>query len=123
MRGRFWLGPDGMGRTRRRRVVWTETARGDVDRLTAYLFVEAPLRAERIVDEILTRAETLAVSSARGRQVPELRWVGGRTWREIQHPPWRIVYRITTGGVVEIHAVLDGRRHLEDILLERMLQE
>jgi len=24
--------------------------------------------------------------------------------------------------VVEIHAVLDGRRHLEDILLERMLQ-
>ena len=89
--------------------------------MAAYLFVEAPLRAERLVDAILERAESLSASPERGRRVPELRWVGDRTWREIQLPPWRIIYRVTTGRVVEIHAVLDGRRNLEDILLERML--
>ena len=96
-------------------------ARGDVDRLATYLFAEAPLRAEHLVDELLKRVESLSASPERGRWVPELRWVGDRTWREIQHPPWRIIYR-TTATVVEIHAVLDGRRNLEDILLERMLQ-
>ena len=111
-----------MRSARRRGVVWTETARGDVDRLAAYLFVEAPLRAERLVDAILARAESLLASPERGRRVPELRWVGDRTWREIQLPPWRIIYRVTTAKVVEIHAVLDGRRDLEDILLERMLE-
>lgn len=95
-------------------------ARGDIDRLAAHLFAGAPLRAERIVDEILERAESLAASPERGRRVPELGSVGDRTWREIQHPPWRIVYRVTAARV-EIHAVLDGRRDLEDILLERML--
>ena len=110
-----------MPNKRRHRVVWTETARGDVDRLAAYLFAETPLRAEHLVEKILRRAETLSVSPARGRRVPELRWVGDRTWREIQNPPWRISCRVTTAKAVEIHAVLDGRRDLEDILLERML--
>jgi toxin ParE1/3/4 len=112
-----------MPRTRRHRVVWTETARGDIGRLASYLFVEAPLRAEELVDEILERAESLSTSPLRGRWVPELRWVGDRTWRELQHRPWRIIYRVTPGYVVQIHAVLDGRRNLEDILLERLLHE
>jgi hypothetical protein len=34
--------------------------------------------------------------------------------------PWRILYR-TIGDQIEIHAVLDGRRNLRDLLLERIL--
>ena len=35
--------------------------------------------------------------------------------------PWRILYRVAE-TTVEIHGVLDGRRSLEDILMERLLR-
>jgi toxin ParE1/3/4 len=101
-------------------VVWTEVASRDVERIAAYLFEEAPLRAEQIIDRILSRGESLATSPGRGRTPPELRSIGDRTWGEVFESPWRIVYRIVR-KTVEIHTVLDGRRSLEDVLLDRIL--
>lgn len=107
---------------RRYSVVWTEIATQDVERLAAYLLEEAPLRAEQIVLRIISRGESLEIFPRRGRTPPELRAIGDQTWREIQEPPWRILYRIADKKTVEIHGVLDGRRSLEDILMERLLQ-
>ncbi len=67
------------------------------------------------------RGESLEISPERGRTPPELRAISDRTWREMQESPWRILYRIS-GKHVEIHGVLDARRNLEDILMERLLQ-
>jgi toxin ParE1/3/4 len=106
---------------RRFTVVWTEIAAADVERLAGYLVDESPLRAEAVLDRIITRAESLDRSPERGRAPRELRSIGDRTWRDLQEPPWRILYRIV-GTTVEIHGVLDGRRDLGDILLERLLQ-
>jgi plasmid stabilization system protein ParE len=105
---------------RRRSVVWTEIAARDLERLAARLAEAAPLRAERILDRIISRAESLVTLSHRGRTPPELRPVADRTWLEVIEAPWRILYRVVE-TTVEIHAVLDGRRDLRDILLERML--
>jgi len=102
-------------------VVWTEVATRDVEHLAAYLLDEAPLRADQILDRIIARGDSLRRSPERGRTPPELRSIGDRTWREIQEPPWRLVYRIADRRV-EIHAVLDGRRSLEDVLMERILR-
>jgi toxin ParE1/3/4 len=101
-------------------VEWTEAALGDLDRLAVYLANEAPLRAEEVLDRIIARAESLDVVPERGRFPPELRLVHNQTWREVQEPPWRILYRIN-GRIVEVHGVLDGRRSLQDILMERLL--
>ena len=106
---------------RRFRVVWTEVASQDVERLAGYLGDEAPLRADHILERIISRGESLESSPSRGRRPPQLRSVGDRTWREVHEPPCRLIYRLV-GGAVEIHAVLDGRRDLDDILLERILQ-
>ena len=103
------------------KVVWTEVAASDVERIAAYLTAESPLRAAAIIDRIVERAESLASLPNRGRVPPELRTIGDRTWRELQEPPWRIVYRRLLEEV-QIHAVLDGRRSLEDILMERVLR-
>lgn len=107
--------------SKRYTVVWTEIALRDVERLAAYLLDEAPLRAEQILDRILSRVASLEVLPRRGRIPPELRSIGDRTWREVLEPPWRVIYRIRERNTVEIHAVLDGRRSLEDILMERIL--
>ena len=82
---------------------------------------ESPVRAATIIERIVERAESLASLPNRGRTPPELRSIGDRTWRELQEPPWRIIYR-RLDEVVQVHAVLDGRRNLEDILMERMLK-
>jgi toxin ParE1/3/4 len=106
---------------RRYTVVWTEVATTDVERLASYLLEEAPLRAGQVLDRIISRGDSLAIMPERGRIPPELRVTGVRAWREVQQPPWRIIYRVA-GKRVEIHAVLDGRRNLADILFERLLQ-
>ncbi|MGH7820202.1 MAG: type II toxin-antitoxin system RelE/ParE family toxin [Candidatus Binatia bacterium] len=106
---------------KKRSVVWTEVAAKDLERLAGYLAEEAPLRAKGIIDGIVARAESLVQAPNRGRIPPELRSVGQQEWREVQEPPWRILYRVAESRV-EIHGVLDGRRNLEDILMERMLR-
>ena len=103
------------------KVVWTAVAAGDLERIATYLVDESPLRAATVVDRIVERAESLANFPNRGRTPPELRTIGDRTWRELQEPPWRIIYR-HANDMVQIHAVLDGRRSLEDILMERVLK-
>jgi toxin ParE1/3/4 len=56
----------------------------------------------------------------RGRIVPELREQGIILYREIILAPWRVIYRIV-GQTVYVLAVLDARRNLEDILLDRFV--
>ena len=57
----------------------------------------------------------------RGRTVPELRSVGVQTYRELVEGPWRIVYRYDARHVYVI-AVLDARRDLSSLLLERLVR-
>lgn len=101
-------------------VVWTEVAAQDLERLATYLWDETPFRAGEILDRIVDRAESLQSTPLRGRVPPELKGVSGQEWREVVLSPWRILYRIS-GRRVEIHGVLDGRRSLQDILLDRLL--
>ena len=108
--------------TRNHPVLWTEVATRDPERLAAYLAEETPLRAKAIIDRIVARADSLAQTPNRGRVPPEIRSLGDPTWRELLEPPWRILYRVAGESRVEIHGVLDGRRDLEDILLERLLR-
>jgi toxin ParE1/3/4 len=105
---------------KRRKVLWTEVATRDLERIAARLHEDAPERAEPVLDRIIDRGDSLTTLSERGRTPPELRAVADRTWLEVIEPPWRILYRVVDGAV-EIHAVLDGRRDLKDILLERIV--
>jgi toxin ParE1/3/4 len=100
--------------------MWIEIALRDLERLADRLHEAAPLRAEKILDRILSPGESLATLSHRGRTPTEPRPIADRTWLEVIEAPWRILYRVVE-NTVEIHAVLDGRRDLRDILLERML--
>jgi toxin ParE1/3/4 len=109
-------------KTREMKLSWIVVAASDLERIAAYLADESPLPAASAVDRIVDRAHRLASFPNRGRVPPELRTTGDRTWRELQEPPWRIIYR-QLDAVIQIQAVLDGRRSLEDILMERVLNQ
>jgi hypothetical protein len=43
------------------------------------------------------------------------------TFQELIEKPWRLIYRIAAHRVVVV-SVLDGRRNLEDLLLDRFVR-
>lgn len=104
-----------------RGVAWTRTALGDLESLVECIATEDPETATQVLDRIERRAAALAAQSARGRVVPELREVGVLHYRELVERPWRIVYRVE-GERVMVLAVLDSRRDLQTLLLERLVR-
>jgi len=86
-----------------------------------YIAVHSPLSAKRVAKRIEKKAETLEFFPARGRWVPELKDFGIFIYRELIEKPWRIIYRIEK-RTVYVTALLDGRRDLETVLLERLLR-
>jgi len=103
------------------RVLWAPIAREDVWSIVSYILDRDPMNAQRVLERIERRAETLCSFPERGRVVPELRDQGELSYRELIEDPWRIVYRID-GATVQVVAVLDARRQLEDLLLDRFLR-
>jgi plasmid stabilization system protein ParE len=100
-------------------VVWTEAAATDLAGIVAFVAEDSPSNARRLLSRLRTRAESLERDPRRGRVVPELASSGVRAWRELVVRPYRIVYRIRDDAVL-VAAVLDGRRDLEDLLLDRL---
>lgn len=86
-----------------------------------FIAVDDPVAAVRVVDQMEKRVASLKTLPERGRVVPELAAFGIRTYRELLVTPWRIIYRIS-GRTVYVLAVLDGRRNVEDVLLDRLLR-
>lgn len=74
----------------------------------------------KVYQTIRAEAEGLQQFSSRGRIVPELRFNGVLLYRELMVAPWQIIYRIE-GSNVWVLAVIDSRRDVANILLERFI--
>lgn len=78
-------------------------------------------RANTLLDILEEKCLCLGRDPQRGHIVPELAQVYIEGFREIHYKPWRIIFQIS-GDRVYIHAVLDGRRELREVLERRMLR-
>ncbi len=105
---------------RRFRVIWSGAADDDVARLSSWLASESPDDATALLARLRRRAGSLRAQLGRGRVVPELAFIGIVHLREVVERPHRIVYRIAERTAL-ILGVFDGRRELEDVLLERLI--
>jgi len=103
------------------KVEWSADATRDIAEIARFIGHSSERRAMTVVDRLETAARSLESHPGRGRVVPELSRLGIDRWRELIVPPWRIGYR-PMGRTVRSYAVLDGRRNLEDLLLERLLR-
>ena len=103
-------------------VFWTQTAQQDLRRIMEYIAANSEIQARRAYSSIKEKADSLRQMPLRGRTVPELRYFSILTYRELISPPWRIIYK-TVENRVWVLAVIDGRRNVEDILLNRFVEE
>ena len=103
-------------------VQWTQTAADDLEAIINYIAEESIASAVQVFQKIKARAERLNSFPQRGRIIPELRAHGILTYRELIQRPWRILYRVEA-DTVYVLGVIDGRRNVEDILLDRFVRQ
>ncbi|TGE39160.1 type II toxin-antitoxin system RelE/ParE family toxin [Desulfosporosinus fructosivorans] len=101
-------------------VFWTQTAQQDLIKVIEYIAANSPIEARRVYLAIKQKADNLRQMPLQGRIVPEMRYHSILIYRELISPPWRIIYK-TEENKVWVLAVIDGRRNVEDILLERFI--
>ncbi len=77
--------------------------------------------ARKLLDELKRTCENLQSLPERGHTPPELQMINVRRYLEIHCKHFRIIYEILDDKVY-IHAVLDGRRSVQELLLERLLR-
>jgi plasmid stabilization system protein ParE len=106
---------------KRFKVEWSRPASIDLLNVIEYISQENIDTAIRIFEPIKSRCKTLKRSPERGRVVPELKAYGIFSYRELIVSPWRIIYKISDQKVF-ILAVIDSRRNIEDILIERFIE-
>ena len=103
------------------RVLWTDAATDDLDRILEYIAARDSVDAAvRVFERLTGRIEGLSSTPTRCRVVPEIREIGVTEFRELLVGPYRIPFRIVANKVVLV-GVLDGRRDLEEVLIERAL--
>ncbi|HUT55869.1 MAG TPA: type II toxin-antitoxin system RelE/ParE family toxin [bacterium] len=100
-------------------VQWSPAARNDLITIAKYIAADRPHNALNVFNTIKSKASSLKVFPERGRIIPELRDQDIPLHRELVISPWRIIYRISENKVYVL-AVLDSRRNIEDLLLQRL---
>ncbi|MDR1324078.1 MAG: type II toxin-antitoxin system RelE/ParE family toxin [Candidatus Margulisbacteria bacterium] len=104
-------------------LIFSVAAQNDLKEIFAYISAEYPQIAEKILDKIEAKANSLVVFPQKGRIVPELLTYNNiREYRELQEYPWRIIYQASDGKIT-VHAVLDGRRNIKDLLAKKFLHK
>ncbi len=108
-----------MAETKTYQVLWTHTAQQDLTEIIEYITQDSIGDALAILQKLETKAALLNTLPNRGRVVPELLHTGISQYRELISAPWRIIYRVESQRVM-VMAVLDNRRDLQTVLLNRL---
>ena len=103
------------------RIFWTKSAKGDLGAIVDYIAKNSVEIAIKKYEEIKEKARKLDLFPEKGRIIPELLRNNITKYRELIITPWRLMYKIENKNVY-IMAIIDGRRNIEDILLQRQLR-
>jgi len=103
------------------KVVWANVAKQDLVEIIQYLRTDSPVAAVTCLKKIKAKVEDLNGFPQRGRIVPELQVQGLVQYHELIISPWRVIYRYSE-NTVYVLSVIDGRRNVEDILLNRLIR-
>lgn len=102
-------------------IEWSEPACKDLESIIDYLAAQEGIAAAANVhDRAIQAIESLTQLPTRCRIVPELKEFGVKYFRELLLFPYRVCFRVR-GDKVVLVGIFDGRRDLEEILINRAL--
>jgi len=104
------------------RVKWTAIAEQDLTAIIEYVSTDSVSAALQLLNSLQAKALSLAHFPQRMRVVPELAAQGIERYRELIVSPYRIFCSIH-GMTVYVIGVFDGRRDVEELLLQRLMME
>jgi len=100
----------------------TNGAETDLDEIVSYIAKDSVQNALGVLERLENKVNSLNKMPERGRYVPELLDKNIRDYKELIESPWRIFYKID-GNEVYVLAIIDGRRNIEDILIEKLIRK
>ena len=83
--------------------------------------MDSPVAVSACLKKIKAKVADLNAFPQRGRVVPELQAQGLALYHELIISPWRVIYRYSENSVYVL-SVIDGRRNVEDSLLNRLIR-
>lgn len=99
-----------------------EPALQDLLDINDYYWMEVDEKlAAKIIGDLELAICSLAEFTDRGSVPKELLAIGIRQYRQIIVNPYRIIYEPLSDKVI-VHAVLDGRRDIQSLLSQRLVQ-
>lgn len=105
---------------KKHRVYLAEEAENDLYDLYLYIAThDSEQAAMNLFDKITEQTLKLETMPERGHFLKELTRIGVYDFCELNMKPYRIIYQFVN-EVVYVHAILDGRRDLEEHILQRM---
>lgn len=102
-------------------VIISKSAEDDLKEIVDYYKALNSSYVESIIAQFEHNILSLSHFPLSGRVVPELYDQGIELYREIIQGHYRIVYEIQTENVI-VHAVIDSRRNLQDILVAKLFR-
>ena len=98
----------------------TQNAENDLNEIVNFILQNNPRTALVIMEKIISKIESLDHFPYRGGYVPELLVRNIKDFRKITETPWNIYYKINN-NIVNVLAIIDSRRNLKDILINKLL--
>ena len=103
-------------------VVLSESALTDLLDIHDYYLCEvSDCVAAKIIDGLEAAVNNLAEFPERGSVPKELLSLGIRQYRQVIEKPYRIIYEAVADTII-VHAILDGRRDMQSLLMQRILR-
>jgi plasmid stabilization system protein ParE len=102
-------------------VRWSAAARVDLLEILEFIQADRPKAARELAAVIVAKVRSLSVNPRRGRVVPELLEQGITGYRQVLVSSYRIILRVPPDTVL-IETVIDTRRDLATVLLQRLLR-
>jgi toxin ParE1/3/4 len=103
------------------KVVFSRFADDDINEIIDYYLIHDAGYAKKLLDAFEKKALGLYEYPKRGRIVPELEKQNILDYRELIEGNYRMIYSIEDKNVM-IHAIIDARRNIEDILMTKLLK-
>lgn len=89
-------------------VIWTKRAVADLDSIGKYIAIDSEYAAQKFVQELIKKAETLINYPEKGRPIPEK--ITGK-YRQILHRNYRIIYKFIRRTII-IYSVYHQKKLL-----------